>query len=63
MYEKKPWMRFFYGKQFYLLSKHIDNKLYSINQNKDINLIIQNKVFSLINYLSDLKVNSMKEES
>lgn len=56
-------MRFFYGKQFYLLSKHIDNKLYSINQNKDINLIIQNKVFSLINYLSDLKVNSMKEES
>ena len=63
MYKNKPWMRFFYGKQFYLFSKYIDNKLYPNNNNDDINLINNNKVISLIKYISGLNLNSIKKES
>ena len=60
-------MRFFYGKQLYIFSKYIDNKLYPNNENKDsqkkcINELNKKKAFSLIKYLTGLNINSIKGE-
>ena len=43
MYEEKVWMRFFYGKQFYLLSKYIDYLLYPNDEYKAFHLFNKKK--------------------
>ena len=56
--KKEPLMRFFYGKQFFLLSKYIDNFILDIID-KDIKkesiLIYEQKVIALLTYLTDVK--------
>ena len=53
MYKNKTLMRFFYGKQFYILSKYIDNKLNILNKNENelLNINNENKVVSLIKHI------------
>ena len=55
--KKEPLMRFFYGKQFFLLSKYIDHFKLNINdQNikKENLLLYEQKVISLLTYFTDI---------
>ena len=50
-----PLMRFFYGKQFFFLSKYIDYKLNIDSKEKEINICLyKEKILSLLIYLTNI---------